>query len=54
VNDVTGSSRGAFLSLLVLFVSGAVVLATVDTDRAIEAARESELEDGLRDGPADG
>ena len=44
VLDVTGSYRSALLSLLVLFVSGALLLATVDTDRAIAAAREAEDE----------
>lgn len=42
VLDVTGSYRSALLSLLVLFVSGGMLLATVDTDRAIAAAREAE------------
>jgi UMF1 family MFS transporter len=40
VLDVSGSYRGALLSLLVLFVSGTLLLATVDTDAAIRAARE--------------
>ena len=42
VLDVTGSYRSALLSLLVLFVSGGLLLATTDTDRAIAAAREAE------------
>jgi UMF1 family MFS transporter len=42
VLDVTGSYRGALLSLLVLFVAGAALLATTDTDAAIAAARETE------------
>lgn len=42
VLDVTGSYRGALLSLLVLFVSGALLLASTDTDAAVAAARESE------------
>ena len=49
VLDVTGSYRGALLSLLVLFVAGGVLLATVDTDRAMAAAREAdEAEAGAR------
>ena len=49
VLDVTGSYRGALLSLLVLFVAGGVLLATVDTDRAIAAARDAdEAETGAR------
>ena len=42
VLDVTGSYRGALLSLLVLFVTGGLLLAATDTDRAIAAAREAE------------
>ena len=42
VLDVTGSYRGALLSLLVLFVSGGLLLAATDTDRAIAAARDAE------------
>jgi UMF1 family MFS transporter len=42
VLDITGSYRGALLSLLVLFVAGAALLAVTDTDAAIEAARETE------------
>ena len=41
VLDVTGSYRGAFLSLLVLFVSGGLLLAATDTDRAVEAAQRA-------------
>jgi UMF1 family MFS transporter len=50
VLDVTGSYRGALLSLLVLFVAGGALLVTVDTDRAIRAAREVE-ESGEPDAP---
>jgi MFS transporter, UMF1 family len=46
VLDVTGSYRGALLSLLVLFVSGALLLASTDTDAAIAAAREADEESG--------
>lgn len=42
VLDVTGSYRGALLSLLVLFVAGGLLLAGTDTGAAIAAARESE------------
>jgi UMF1 family MFS transporter len=42
VLDITGSYRGALLSLLVLFVSGGLLLAVTDTDAAIAAARETE------------
>jgi UMF1 family MFS transporter len=42
VLDITGSYRGALLSLLVLFVTGGLLLATTDTDAAIAAARQSE------------
>ena len=42
VLDVTGSYRGALLSLLVLFVTGGLLLAATDTDSAITAAREAE------------
>jgi MFS-type transporter involved in bile tolerance (Atg22 family) len=45
VLDITGSYRGALLSLLVLFVSGGLLLASTDTDAAIAAARESEDND---------
>jgi UMF1 family MFS transporter len=45
VLDVTGSYRGALLSLLVLFVAGGLLLATTDTDAAIAAARETEETD---------
>ena len=43
VLDVTGSYRGALLSLLVLFVAGGLLLASTNTDRAIAAARDAEL-----------
>ena len=42
VLDITGSYRGALLSLLVLFVAGGLLLASTDTDAAIAAARDSE------------
>ena len=42
VLDVTGSYRGALLSLLVLFVSGGLLLVSTDTDAAIAAARATE------------
>ena len=45
VLDITGSYRDALLSLLVLFVAGGLLLATVDTDRAIAAARDTEETD---------
>jgi UMF1 family MFS transporter len=44
VLDVTGSYRGALLSLLVLFVSGGALLAVTDTDRAVEAARQADAD----------
>ena len=44
VLDVTGSYRGALLSLLVLFVSGGALLAATDTDRAIAAARQADAD----------
>lgn len=42
VLDITGSYRGALLSLLVLFVTGGLLLAGTDTDAAIAAARDTE------------
>jgi UMF1 family MFS transporter len=45
VLDVTGSYRGALLSLLVLFVTGGALLVSTDTDGAIAAARQSEESD---------
>ena len=39
VLDVTGSYRGALLSLLVLFLTGGALLATTDTDEAIRVAQ---------------
>ena len=45
VLDVTGSYRGALLSLLALFVSGGLLLAATDTDRAVEAARQADADD---------
>ncbi len=44
VLDITGSYRGALLSLLVLFVSGGALLAATDTDRAIAAARQADAD----------
>lgn len=44
VLDVTGSYRGALLSLLVLFVSGGALLAVTDTDAAVEAAQGAPAE----------
>lgn len=54
VLDVTGSYRGALLSLLVLFVAGGLLLASTDTDAAIAAAREIEETDdpGIVEMPA--
>ncbi len=46
VVDLTGSYRGALLSLLVLFVSGGALLAATDTDRAIAAARQADFDAG--------
>lgn len=42
VVDVTGSYRLAILSLLVLLVGGAALLAATDTDEAIRAAGEED------------
>ena len=39
---VTGSSRGAILSVVAFFIIGGVLLAKVDVDKGREAARESE------------
>jgi UMF1 family MFS transporter len=50
VLDVTGSYRGALLSLLVLFVSGGALLAATDTDRAIAAARQADADADADDG----
>jgi UMF1 family MFS transporter len=52
VLDVTGSYRGALLSLLVLFVSGGALLAATDTDRAVAAARQADAdaEEGTGEG----
>ena len=44
VLDITGSYRSALLSLLVLFVSGGLLLASTDTDAAVAAAREADAE----------
>ena len=44
VLDVTGSYRGALLSLLVLFVTGGLLLAATDTDRAVAAARQADAD----------
>ena len=48
VLDVTGSYRQALLSLLVLFVSGALLLARTDTDGAIVAARVADAAEQRR------
>ena len=50
VLDVTGSYRGALLSLLVLFVSGGALLAATDTDRAIAAARQADADADAAEG----
>jgi UMF1 family MFS transporter len=42
VLDVTGSYRGALLSLLLLFVLGGGLLAVTDTDAAVRAAQEAD------------
>ena len=39
VFEVTGSYRGAFASLLALFVSGGLLLAATDTDEAARVAQ---------------
>lgn len=44
VLDVTGSYRGALLSLLALFVSGGLLLAATDTDRAVAAASQADAD----------
>ena len=44
VLDVTGSYRGALLSLLVLFASGGLLLAVTDTDAAVEAAQDADAD----------
>ena len=44
VLDVTGSYRGALLSLLVLFVSGGALLAATDTEGAVAAARQADAD----------
>ena len=46
VLDITGSYRSALTSLLVLFVAGGLLLASTDTDAAIDAAREVDGADG--------
>ncbi len=49
VLDVTGSYRGALLSLLLLFVTGGLLLAATDTDAAVADARAAEQrEDAAR------
>jgi UMF1 family MFS transporter len=50
VLDVTGSYRGALLSLLALFVSGGVLLAATDTDRAVAAARQADADADAEEG----
>jgi len=47
VLDLTGSYRGALLSLLVLFVAGGGLLAATDTDAAVAAAERADADDGL-------
>ena len=44
VLDITGSYRGALLSLLVLFVLGGGLLAATDTDRAIATAEQADAD----------
>ena len=44
---LTGSSRGAILSLVVFFVIGGVLLSKVDVDEGRRVARESEATEGL-------
>jgi MFS transporter, UMF1 family len=44
VLDITGSYRGALLSLLVLFASGGLLLAVTDTDAAVEAAQSADAD----------
>jgi MFS transporter, UMF1 family len=44
VLDLTGSYRGALLSLLALFVTGGLLLAATDTDAAVEAAQAADAE----------
>ena len=50
VLDVTGSYRGALLSLLALFVSGGLLLAVTDTDRAVAAARQADADADAEEG----
>ena len=45
---MTGSYRGALLSLLVLFVSGAALLAATDTRAATLAAQSPAWRPGIR------
>lgn len=52
VVDATGSYRLAILSLLVLFVSGGLLLATTDTDAAIRAAGQPDAGRTHRTPPA--
>jgi UMF1 family MFS transporter len=51
VLDITGSYRGALLSLLVLFVLGGGLLAATDTDEAIATAEQADA-DALAEGRA--
>jgi MFS transporter, UMF1 family len=44
VLDVTGSYRGALMSLLVLFAAGGALLAATDTDAAVAAAERADAE----------
>jgi UMF1 family MFS transporter len=50
VLDVTGSYRGALLSLLGLFVSGGALLAVTDTDGAVAAARQADADADAAEG----
>jgi UMF1 family MFS transporter len=50
VLDVTGSYRGALLSLLALFASGGLLLAVTDTDGAVAAARQAEEDSAAEEG----
>ena len=41
---ITGSSRGAILSIITFFVIGAVLLAMVDVEEGRRVAREAEAD----------
>ena len=51
---LTGSSRPAIVSLLVLFVAGALLLSRVDVARGRQRAREAEQAAARRSGPVAG